>query len=252
MGLAVLPVAGQGHGARENRMELYVYSGGAPRPVLARSAPEFEQATGHKVNLTFDGVSGLRQRLAAGEKADVVLLPAPMLEPMNRTGALRAGSRIILARSALGVVVRHGAALPEVSSPAAVRRMLLDARSIAYSDPKLAPSGVHLARVLEQMGIAEAVRSKTTLRTPFDGGVALIADGHVEVGIYLVSEIQVVRGVTLAGLLPSELQSYVVYAGAVTTDSPTPEAAVAFLRLLADPARRDYWTTAGFEPGDVK
>src|SRR5262249_8202850 len=159
-------------------------------------------AAGHKVNLTFDGVTPLRRRLASGEKADVILLPAPMLEAMDRTAALRPGTRIILARSAIGVVVRRGATPPDVSRPAAVRKTLLQARSIASSDPKLAPSGVHLTRVLEQMGIAEAVRPKTTLRTPFDGGVALVADGHAEVGIYLVSEIQVVKGVTLAGYLP--------------------------------------------------
>src|SRR5262249_27339174 len=116
------------------------------------------------------------------------------------------------------------------------------------SDPKLAPSGVHLGRVLAQLGIAEAMEPKTTLRTPFDGGVALVADGRVELGMFLVSEIGVVDGVRLAGVLPPELQSYVVYAGAVTGDCASPEAARAFVRFLADPGRQDHWQRAGFEP----
>jgi molybdate transport system substrate-binding protein len=91
------------------------------------------------------------------------------------------------------------------------------------------------------------VQSKTVLRTPFDGGVTLVANGEVEIGIYLVSEIQAVEGVTLAGLLPGELQSYVVYAGAVAADSPSHEAALAFLRFLADPAGSEHWKAAGFE-----
>jgi len=116
--------------------------------------------------------------------------------------------------------VRNGATEPDVSSPDAIRRTLLAARSIAYSDPKIAPSGIHLTKILANLGIAEAVHAKTVLRTPFDGGVALVASGAVEIGLYLVSEIQAVEGVKLAGALPAELQSYVIYAGAVAAQSP--------------------------------
>jgi molybdate transport system substrate-binding protein len=228
-------------------VEIRVYASGAPRTALKLFAPEFEQATGHKPAFTFDGVSAIRERLAAGEKADVMLLPAAMIAAMEQAAALRPGSRTALARVGIGVVVRDGAALPDISNPDAFRRMLLDARSIAYSDPKLAPSGIHLERVLAQLGIVEVVRPKTTLRTPFDGGVALIASGDVEIGMFLVSEIQMAEGVRLAGLLPSGLQNYLVFAGAVAVDSPSPEAALAFLRFLSDPAKRDHWKAAGFE-----
>jgi molybdate transport system substrate-binding protein len=228
--------------------EIRVYSSGAPRVALKRFALEFEQATSHKLVFTFDGVAPLRERLASGEKADVILLPAPMMAAMDQAGALQPNSRVALARVGIGVVLRQGAALPDISKPEAVRKALLDARSIAYSDPKLAPSGIHLERVLAQLGIAEAVRPKTTLRTPFDGGVELIAKGEVQIGMYLVSEIQMVEGVTLVGLLPSELQSYLVFAGAVAADSASPGPALAFLRFLSNPAERDHWSAAGFEP----
>lgn len=229
--------------------EIRVYASGAPRVALQRFAPEFEQASGHRLALTFDGVAPLRERLAAGEKADVILLPAPMLAAMDKAGALRPQSRVALARVGIGVVVRQGAARPDVSGSEAVRKALLAARSLAYSDPKLAPSGVHLERVLAQLGIADAVLPKTTLRTPFDGGVELIAKGKIEVGMYLVSEIRMTEGVALAGMLPPELQSYLVFAGAVAADSPVPEPSLAFLRFLSDPARRDHWSAAGFEAG---
>jgi molybdate transport system substrate-binding protein len=225
--------------------EIRIYSGGAPRAALKPFAVEFERTTGQRLAFTFDGVSAIRRRLASGETADVILLPTPMIDSMG--SAVLAGSRALLARSAIGVVARRGAPALDVSTADALRRSLLAAGSIAYSDPKLAPSGIHLDKVLANLGIAEAVQPKTTLRTAFDGGVALVANGEVAVGIYLVSEIQMVEGVTLAGLLPSELQSYVVYAGAVAANSMSQDAALAFLRFLADPAGRDHWNAAGFE-----
>jgi molybdate transport system substrate-binding protein len=226
-------------------MQIRIYSGGAPRAALKPLGAEYEQATGNSLAFTFDGVAAIRERLRAGEKADVVLLPAGMLEAMG--AALLAGSRTLLARSPIGVAVRKNATEPDVSSPDAIRRTLLAARSIAYSDPKIAPSGIHLTKMLANLGIAEAMHAKTVLRTPFDGGVALVASGEIEIGLYLVSEIQVVDGVKLAGLLPAELQSYVIYAGAVAAQSPAQDAALAFLRFLGDPAARERWNAAGFE-----
>jgi molybdate transport system substrate-binding protein len=226
-------------------MEIRVYSGAAPRAALEPLAARFEQATGNTLAITFDGVAAIRERLGAGEKTDLVLLPTPMLEAMGT--ALVAGSRTLLARSPIGVAVRKGATEPDLSTPDAVRKTLLDARSIAYSDPKLAPSGIHLAKVIANLGIAEAVLAKTVLRTPFEGGVGLVAKGEVAIGFYLVSEIQASDGVTLAGLLPAELQSYVIYAGAVAARSPVQEAALAFLKFLGEPAARDQWQAAGFE-----
>jgi len=225
--------------------EIRIYSGGAPRAALNPLAAEFERTTGQPLALTFDGASAIRDKLASGEKADVILLPTPMIDAMG--SAVLPGSRTQLARSAIGIAVHRKAAPLDVSTADALRKSLLAARSIAYSDPKLGPSGIHLAKVLANLGIADDVQSKTVLRTPFDGGVTLVANGEVEIGIYLVSEIQAVEGVTLAGLLPGELQSYVVYAGAVAADSPSHEAALAFLRFLADPAGSEHWKAAGFE-----
>ena len=228
--------------------EIRVYSGGAPQAALKIFAAEFEQATGHKLAFTFAVVGDIQQRLASGEKTDVILLPARIIDAMDKAAALRPESRFALARVGIGVVVREGAPLPNISGPDAVRKTLLDARSIAYPDPKVTGSGTHLSRVLAQLGIAEAVQSKTTLRNAIDGGVTLVANGDVEIGMFLVSETLPVKGATLVGLLPSELQSYVVYTGAVAVDSASPEPALAFLRFLSNPAKREHWKAAGFEP----
>lgn len=227
--------------------EIRVYSGGAPQAALKLFGAEFEQATGNKLAYTFGVVGAIRQKLASGEKADVILLPAPMIDAMDKAAALRPGSRLVLARVGIGVVVRQGAALPDISNPEAVRKTLMAARSIAYPDPTVTPSGTHLALVLAQLGIAEAVQSKTTLRNAIDGGVAAIANGDVEIGMFLLSEILPIKGVTLVGLLPPELQSHVVYAGAVAADSTSAESALAFVRFLSDPAKREHWKAAGFE-----
>jgi molybdate transport system substrate-binding protein len=228
--------------------EIRVYSGGAPQAALRRFAPEFEQTTGHKLSFTFGVVGAIRQRLASGEKADVILLPAPMIDAMDKAAALQPGSRLVLARVGIGVIVREGTVPPDISGPEAIRKTFLDAQSLAYPDPKVTPSGTHLMRVMTQLSIADAVRPKTTLRNAIDGGAALVANGDVEIGLFLVSEILPVKGVTLVGLLPSELQSYVVYAGAVAADSASPEAARTFVQFLSNPDKREHWKAAGFEP----
>ncbi len=228
--------------------EIRVFCGGAPQQVAKVLATEFEKERGHKVMFTFGVVGAIQQKLAAGEKADVVVLPVPMIDAMDKLGALRPQSRSVFARVGIGVVVRQGAAPPDISTPEAIRKMLLDARSIAYPDPKVTPSGSHLTRMIAQLGIAAAVQPKLTLRNAIDGGVDLVAKGEVEIGMFLVSEILPAKGITLVGLLPPALQSFVVYAAAVPADNASPEPALAFVRLLSDPAKREHWKAAGFEP----
>ena len=109
-----------------------VYSGGAPRVALTQCAAAFEKARGHKIDLVFDGVSGIRDRLRSDERADVVLLPIQMMEALY-SSLLRLDSRVVLARSPLGVAVRRDAALPNVSSPEAFRAAVLGLRAASSS-----------------------------------------------------------------------------------------------------------------------
>ena len=214
--------------------ELRVYSGGAPQETLKLLAPEFEKATGHRVAFTFAVVGAIQQRLEAGEKADVVLLPAPLIDALEKKGKIRPDSRSLLARVGIAVVVGADAPKPDVSTPEALRAALTQARSITHADPQATPGGRHIAALLKQWDITETPQRR-------------IANGEVDIGLYLLSEVLTVKGVAVAGMLPPALQNYIVYAGAVLADSPAPEAAAEFIRFVADPSRVPQWKTTGFE-----
>jgi molybdate transport system substrate-binding protein len=227
--------------------ELRVMSGGAPQGALAVLTPKFEQASGHKVNYTFIVLTALRQKLLAGEKIDVAIVPVPMVDSLVEAGILDGNHRATLGVLSLSAIVPEGAPRPDISTPEAFRQALLSARSVVYSTPTATPSGAHMAKVVEQLGIAEALKAKTVYRPALEGGAELVAKGEAELGIYPASEVVNVKGVTVIGLLPAAVQLRTVYGVAVAKGSAAPEAAAAFVRSLSDPAARGVWEKAGFE-----
>jgi hypothetical protein len=138
-----------------NADEIRVLSGGGPQVALRAVIPEFEAATGHLVHPTFAHVSVIQQKLAAGEKADLILLPVPLIAAAEKSVALRPEGRIVFARVGIAVIVRKGATLPDISTPDAVRKMLLDARSIEFPPPNGPP------RSLTQTEKARALQCTT-------------------------------------------------------------------------------------------
>jgi molybdate transport system substrate-binding protein len=232
--------------APSSAADLRVYSGGAPQETLKLLAPAFEQTTGNRPAFTFAIVGEILQRLQAGEKADVVLLPVPLIEALDKSGKLRAESRRMLARVGIAVVVREGAPKPDVSTPEALRDTLTRARAITHSDPQT-PSGRHVAAMLTQMGVTQSPDRRIEPRSAIGGGAEFIAKGEVEIGLYLLSEVRTVKGVAVAGMLPAALQNYVAYAGAILADSPSPDAAAEFIRFVGDPSKQEQWKATGFE-----
>ena len=226
--------------------DIRVFSGGAPQAALRLLAPEFERTSGHRLDLTFRLVTEIQQKLSAGEKADVILLPIPLIAATEKSLPFLMGSRMVLARVGIGVIVRQGADLPDISSAESVRNLLLAAKGIALSDPGT-PTGGHIDRVLEEVGLAGAVRPKVTTRAAIQGGADLVAKGEADIGLYLVSEVQAAKGVTLVGLLPAPFQSFVVYGAAVPAGSAAPEAALAFIKFISDTTNAARWRAAGFE-----
>ena len=227
--------------------ELRVYSGGAPQDTLKLLAPHFEKATGHRLQFTFAVVGEIQKRIAGGEKADVVLLPVPLLNALEASGKLRPDSKRLLARVGIAVIVRDGAPKPDVSTSEALRSILTKARSITHADPQATPGGRHIAAMLAQWGITETPDRKIAPKSAISGGAELIANGEIEIGLYLLSEVRALKGIAVAGMLPSAQQSYIVYAGAVATDAAASEAAAQFLKYIADPARQGQWQATGFE-----
>jgi len=228
--------------------DLRVFTSGAPAEVQKAFAPTFVKSTGNRVLLTIGTLSEIREKLSGPETPDIVVLPAPVMDQLSTAGSLLPGSRIDLARVGIGVVVRAGSRLPDISSVAALRKTLLNARSIAHPDPAGGGfASAQIARMLEQLGIADAIKPKTTLMNAITGGVARIASGASEIGLFNISEILPVKGVTLVGPLPKELQSYIVFAGAVHKGSLSPDAAKAYLQSLSGASARDAWRKGGFE-----
>jgi molybdate transport system substrate-binding protein len=225
-----------------------VFTSAAPIEVERILAAKFTEATRNRVRLTVGTVKEIQDRLSGSQKPDLVVLPAAAVDALGNAAQLRPGSRIELARVGIGVVVREGAPLPDISSVDALRKTLLAAGSIAHPDPQGGGfAGVQIVRLFERLGIADALRPKVKLAYAFTGGVAQIADGNAEIGLFNISEILPVKGVRLVGPLTPELQSYITFSAALHAGSLAPEPAMSFLRWLADPKTREDWRTGGFE-----
>jgi molybdate transport system substrate-binding protein len=228
--------------------EIRVYSGGAPKEVLTALTPEFEKQTGHKVQFTFAVIGTIQQKLAAGEKPDMVLMPVPALDNLIKSGTLRAEPRPVLGSVGIGVIVPQNAARPDISSADKLRKVLLDARSVVHANPAATPSGAHMAKVLDQLGIADAMKQKVVHRNAIDGGAEMVGKGEAEIGLFPLSEVITVKGVALAGMLPAEQQMLIVYGAGVLAENKSSEPAQAFIKFLSDPGNRKHWKEAGFEP----
>ena len=210
--------------------------------------PQFEQQTGHKVHVTYIVISAMSERLAAGEKPDMVLMPAPALEAQAKAGIIRDAPRPSLGIVRVGLVVREGTPKPDISTLDGFKQAMLGAKSLVHSNPAATPSGAHLAKVWEQLGIADAVKGKVIHRNALDGGVAAITKGEAELGLYPLSEIIHEKGVALVGLIPAEVQLNTVYAAGVLAANAAPEPALSFVKFLTDPSNAKHWKDGGFEP----
>jgi molybdate transport system substrate-binding protein len=226
--------------------EVRVISAGAVRAMVTEMARAYEKETGNTVTLTFGTVGVVRQKMAA-EPADVVIMTDVAVDESARQGAVVAGSRADIARTGMGVGVRDGAPRPDISSTDAFRQTLLAAKSIVYVDPAQgATSGIHFASVLERLGIAEAMKPKTTL-VPGGYPAELVAKGEVELVAHQISEIVPVKGVTLVGPLPKELQKVTTYSAAVATKTSAPEVARGFIAFLTRPGFKPKFAEAGLD-----
>jgi molybdate transport system substrate-binding protein len=233
--------------AQAQAAEVKVLTTGAMKAVVLELVPQFEKETGHKVIIENDTAGGVTRRVEGGEAVDLVVNTPNGLTELATKGKVVATSRANVARVGIGVVVKEGAPVPDISSVEAFKRALLAAKSVAYIDPTSGgSSGIYLSGLFEKLGIAAEIKPKAKLKQ--GGYVAeLIANGEAELGLHQISEILPVKGVKLVGPLPAEVQNYTSYAAAVTTSAKQPDAAQALIKLLTGPAADSVLKARGME-----
>ena len=226
---------------------LHVMVAGATQAVVKPLAAQFTQETGTPVDIVVGTVGMLQKRLASGEHADVVMLSVPALDAMQKSGTL--AMNVPLGRTGTAVCVRSGAPVPDISTVDAFKKTMLSATSVTYTDPKSgASSGIAFAALLDRLGIGDAVNAKATLVAGGGFVCDLVAKGQVQLGVQNLTEIVPVNGVTIAGLLPADIQNYITYGAGIPASADSPDGARAFVAFLRRPAFATRWKAAGFEP----
>jgi molybdate transport system substrate-binding protein len=233
--------AGAAHAA-----EIKVIGSPGFREAYNELVPQFEKATGHKVVTEWGGVNDVAKRVAAGEAADVVLLPVAQIGDLTKAGKLDQTARADVAKSGVGIAVREGAAKPVIRNGEDLKNALLKAKTISYST---GPSGVHMAALIKQWGIEDRVKGKVVI-APSDTPVGIIvARGGAEIGFQQVSELIRVKGIQYLGPLPADVQETTVFAAAVHKNAAASEAAKALVKYLSAPAAATAIRKTGMEPG---
>ena len=204
--------------------------------------PQFERASGHKVESLWVPSVQMMTRLKGGESVDLVILSAASLDEIRKAGLV--SDRTDLARSGIGVAVKSGARRPDISSGEAVKRAVLAAKGIAYST---GPSGIYLMGLFQRMGIAEAIKSKVKqVQGEPAGGV--VARGEAEIAFQQVSELLPVPGIDLVGPLPADIQQITVFSAGLYAAAKQPDAARALVKFLTAPAAAPVIRKKGMEP----
>ncbi len=229
-------------------MQLTLLSGGAANGLVAALSSRFKAETGADIDGTFGAVGAMRDRLVGGAAADAVILTAALIAELTRDGYVAAGSAADLGTVATGVAVRSRDPAPPVGDAEALRAALRRADGIYFPDPKLATAGIHFAKVLERLGIADEIAPRLRI---FPNGqsamAALAADaGGRPIGCTQVTEILNTEGVTLVGDLPAEFALATVYTLGICTRAQSPDLARRFAALLAGEASRDLRRQLGF------
>ena len=223
-----------------NAAELNVMSTGAVKAPFTQASEKWSKDTGHKVSATFDPAGPLRQKLAAGVRGDILIMPVGEFAALERDGIVVAGTRRDLGAVSMGAAVKEGAAAPDISTVEGLKKTLREAKSVTYMDPERGSSGKHFDTVvLQKLGMRDEVRAKAKLG---EGGstAVKVASGEAEIAFQNVTELMDVKGARVVGLLPAELQSPIVYSGAVMKDAKHPKEAQQLLDYLSSSGRQVF------------
>jgi len=229
--------------------ELHVIGAGAVQEIEKQMAVEFAAANGHQID-TFAGPMGMvRERVEAGEPADIIIASVAVMDSFLASGKVDEASVVPVGHIGIGVAVRDGAPAPAISTVEEFRDAILAARSITHMDPAAgASSGIAIARVFAELGIADQVAGKTVLQSSGYSADRVVS-GEADLALQNISELMAVDGVTVVGPLPAEIQTQTTYVAGVASQSMHKDAAAGFIAYLTRAGTEDLWRSAGIEPG---
>jgi molybdate transport system substrate-binding protein len=229
--------------------EIKVLTSVALSSALNQMVPNFEQTTGNKLDIGYSLIADIRKRVLDGETADVIILSRPVMDELDKQQKFASGSITNVAGTPVAVAIRAGAPKPDIGNVDALKRTLLAAKSIVYSDPaKGGASGVYFAHVVDRLGIADQLKSKTIL-VPGAQAPEIVAKGEAEIGVAQGSEIVPVAGAEVLGPLPGEFASTTLFTAGIGATSKVPDAAKSLIQFLTGPAARPVFSARGFQPG---
>jgi molybdate transport system substrate-binding protein len=216
------------------KAELHVFTSDGMKPAVEALIPQIEHSIGRKLATQFDASKTLRDKILSGAPFDVAILTSDVIDDLIKQGKIAAGTRAEIARTGIGIGIRAGAPKPDISTPEALKRTLLKAKSITFN-----PSGasaVHANEMFARLGIAETVKPKLILDAEAGRPQKNVAEGNAELVITLIPEIKFFPGVELAGPLPGDFQSYISFSAGVATNTHNADAAKALIKFITGPA----------------
>jgi molybdate transport system substrate-binding protein len=226
--------------------ELRIFGSRVTRMIVEEIGPQFERATGHHLVVVSDVAAVMKRRIEAGEPLDLAVLVNFQADEMIKKGKLASDTRADIMKAGIGVAVRRGAPIPDISTVEAFRQTLLAAKSIIYLEE--GASTIYLDGLFARMGLTEQLRAKT-VRPETESVSESVASGDVELGMIVIPNIISVPGAQLVGPLPEEIQSYIVFTAAVAANSPNQQAARDLIAFLKSPAAIAAIKAKGMVPG---
>jgi molybdate transport system substrate-binding protein len=235
-----------GLGPNAQGAEVKLIAANAVKGALVELAPRFEKSSGNKVTLLWGGTTGIAKRVEGGEVFDIVLIGSRQIDRLIASGKLAKGSRADFAKSGVGVAVRSGLPKPDISTSEALKKAILEAKSIAYSS---GPSGYYIAELLKKMGIADQMKDR--VKQPPSGVQVgeLVARGEADLAFQQISELIHVKGIDYLGPLPPDIQNVTIYAAGLHASAPAADAAKALMKFLIGPESAPVLKKIGMDPG---
>lgn len=235
--------------ANANAAQLKVMVSGAMAHALQEVSEDFAKKNGHTLDFVVGTTGVVQDKVRAGEKADVIEVTAVGMDALEKEKLVVPGTRVDLARALIGVAVRDGAPVPDISTVDALKARLVSAKSVAWIDPKVGgQAGAAIVSLLKKMDVADEVMKKSVYGKTGAEAVQKMVAGQADIAISFISEIKPIKGAKVAGPLPAAVQNPATYAGAIGVNSTNPEAARALLKTMAGPESHPVMVAAGLEP----